>query len=614
MGGLGFLISLAIVPRSFSFHFDSLPKAIVLYFVVAGLLLTPRVWRNSWERLQATTQGKWFLAFVLAEALSLAVSTIFSSDPQLSLFGTHWRYFGALSQLALLTWAVVAAGSFASQPATLRFALRCCSLGGLLAAIYAVFQFFGVDPLMDPNFYKLTLPGQVVRPPASLGHAGYLAGFETVVFFVALVARVLEPQKWWQLFHFASAAMAVISVLVSGTRAGVVAIPAGMAVIYVMQGSRLVRMRAVVALLLLALGAAGLILLTPRAKDLRERARQWTEDPGGTRLPVWKDTLRLTAARVLTGNGPEMFVVVFPRYQSESLSRRYPDFQHESPHNIFLDTAVSQGLVGVVVLAFGLGLASWCVWKAASANRPVAQLLFAGLIGCVFFHQFFVFTLPNAYVFLLLIAALVAVAADPNAKVVPVKPVARLALRVAGTVLGVGFLAGAIQLFLTDHGFAKIDVLLMRGDLAGAVEAHRAALRTQLLGYAPELWYSQQMNAAARLLPAGDQQKLAFFEAYESSRLAAERPGEDRLLAEYNRAVLCALSGDIGEANRMAQDMEAQAPNWYQPHWVLSRLLFQQGKSDEARREGELALALAANSRPALREQISRYMHLLPTR
>ena len=122
------------------------------------------------------------------------------------------------------------------------------------------------------------------------------------------------------------------------------------------------------------------------------------------------------------------------------------------------------------------------------------------------------------------------------------------------------------------------------------------------------------MNAAARFLPAGDRQKLAISEAYAASRLAVERPGEDRLLATYNRAVLCALAGDIGEADQMAQDTQARAPNWYQPHWVLSRLLLQQGKIEEARRQGELALALAVNSKPSLREQITRYMRLLPAR
>src|SRR4029079_10228871 len=75
VGGMGFLIPLAIAPRFFSFNFDSLPKALVVYLVAAGLLLTPRLWRNSWERLQATTQGRWFLVFFLAEGLSLIVST-----------------------------------------------------------------------------------------------------------------------------------------------------------------------------------------------------------------------------------------------------------------------------------------------------------------------------------------------------------------------------------------------------------------------------------------------------------------------------------------------------------------------------------------------------------
>src|SRR5438270_254490 len=65
----------------------------------------------------------------------------------------------------------------------------------------------------------------------------------------------------------------------------------------------------------------------------------------------------------LFGIGPETFGGEFRRTESPELSRAYPDFLQETPHNIFIDTACSQGfiglsiLVGVLVTGYFAGLA-----------------------------------------------------------------------------------------------------------------------------------------------------------------------------------------------------------------------------------------------------------------
>jgi len=610
-GGMGILIPLAIVPRFLSFNFDATPKALVVLGAAAALLLIPAAVHDCVQRLLRSPSGKWFLVFVVAGAGSLVLSTALSSDPWLSLFGTRWRHFGAVTQVALLVWAMVAAGSFVARPESLRMALRMCSVAAILAGLYAILQLFGVDPVMDLDFYKLNLPGQVMRPPASFGHAGYFAGFESVVFFTALASALRESKSVWRAVHFLAAAMAVIGVLVSGTRAGVVAIAFGLAIVFGQPGTSVIRGKVLVGLLALVAVVAGGILLTPSGKNLRERAQQWGQDPGGTRLPLWKDTLALVAARPIVGSGPEMFVVSFPAYQSKSLTIAYPDFQHESPHNMFLDVMASQGLVGLAVLMFGVGLAVAFARKAPAQDRPTARLLLAGLAACVLFHQFFVFTLPNAGVFLLLIAALAALA-DPRAgDSGPAEASQRsesFLFRAAVELMGSILLAALVQVALTDYRFARIHAALRRGDLEGAATTHQSAIRTQWLGYAPELWYSQQMNAAARALPPGSGHTFARAEANQASLLAALRPGEDRIVADYNRAVACALSGQLDEADHWGQTMNALAPNWYQPHWVLGRLRFQQGKLAEARGEAEAALALSVHCKPALHQQINAFV------
>ena len=97
--------------------------------------------------------------------------------------------------------------------------------------------------------------------------------------------------------------------------------------------------------------AAAAFIVSPAGLQLRSRTRWFVEDPwGGARPLLWRDSLRMALDRPLAGYGPEVFSAAFPHYESAELARAYPDFAHESPHNIFLDAFVAQGVVGLVLL------------------------------------------------------------------------------------------------------------------------------------------------------------------------------------------------------------------------------------------------------------------------
>lgn len=290
---------------------------------------------------------------------------------------------------------------------------------------------------------------------------------------------------------------------------------------------------------------------------------------------------------------------------------RYPDFQQESPHNVFLDAAVAQGIPGLLELLFAAILAGWCAWKTEEANRDVAYILCAGVAACLIFHQFFAFTLPAYCGFLLLLSALVALSAPLNLKRPELTRGGRVTLAFSGALLAIVLLASAAQLSLTDYAFAHIDSLLKRGDLAGAVEQYHFARRWRFVGDSPDLWYSQQMAWAVQAVPAGELQQLARAEAMESSRIAFENPGEDRVTAAYHRAILCASSGEQQEAETAARRLSLEAPNWYQPHWILGRLLVGRGHLEEGQRETELALALVGENKSELRQQMKLYQQVV---
>jgi hypothetical protein len=142
-----------------------------------------------------------------------------------------------------------------------------------------------------------------------------------------------------------------------------------------------------------------------------------------------------------------------------------------------------------------------------------------------------------------------------------------------------------VQLSLTDHAFARIDSLLKRGDVRGAIGQYHNARRWKFFGYSPDLWYSQPMAWVTQVVAAGQLRDLARAETLESSRISFEHPGEDQIAAAYHRAILCASIGRQNEAELIARQMSAEAPNWYQPHWILSRLLAVSGRLEEAKQE-----------------------------
>ena len=150
VAGVCLFLPVLILPASLSFSFDSLPKAVFLYLAAALFLLFPGLFARYVGTLLQTAAGKLFLMFVMIATISLLVSTWFSIDPELSFFGTRWRHFGALSQISVLALGIAAAGCFSKSRPALTFSLRMFSLGGLLAALYALFQFFGFDPVLDP--------------------------------------------------------------------------------------------------------------------------------------------------------------------------------------------------------------------------------------------------------------------------------------------------------------------------------------------------------------------------------------------------------------------------------------------------------------------------------
>ena len=359
------LTALILAP-GYSFYFDVTPKLVILLAGTAVLL--------AWSAVRYRAAPRSFSMVILLTLVSLAVSSAASDHPALSVFGTIWRRYGALPQAVLLLFAWMVAAQTSGRLDRVRTILRGIVVSGVLGATYGICQYAGWDPLLSPARYHI---GEgiwtIVRPPGTMGYVSYFASWLLITVFLSLTLASLEESRWWRRFAYFGAALSLTAMALTGTRAALAGLAAGAVVaLYLRGGFRM--SRRVVALAAVLVIAAAVFWFSPAGWNLRSRARWFAEDPwGGARPLLWQDSLRMAFRHPVLGFGPETFQGSFPQYESTALARAYPDFTHESPHNMFLDSLIAQGVPGLACLALLclLGLRRSNPWLTAAVAGPL---------------------------------------------------------------------------------------------------------------------------------------------------------------------------------------------------------------------------------------------------
>ena len=403
------LVPLLITP-GLCLYFDITPKiAILLLCVGANSLISRMQTRPMCERWSAARGPLVRRLCLPPNGCRPRSRPALSTNRALSLHGGTWRRYGLLSETGLLLFVLLAAGWLARDQGNIRSLLEASTLAGALAALYGIAQYFGLDPLLPSSAYEVgDEPFRIVRPPGTLGHADYFADWLVTVAFLALALGALEKERWRIRGALATALLAALAIVLTGTRAALLGLFAG-AVVFIL--ARRTRFRAREVALCFAC-AAGLVLFffSPPGAKLRARLHWSIEDAsGGARLLLWRDSLRMASRRPLSGFGPETFATDFPRFESLELARTYPDFYHESPHNHLSGRAHRRRLrrPGCATGACA-DLGTWAAVKAWRSGAPLRRTA-RGRIrrhACLA-QQFSVFIFTTSLYFHLLIALLI---------------------------------------------------------------------------------------------------------------------------------------------------------------------------------------------------------------
>lgn len=587
-----FFAPLALAPRLL-FYFDVTPKVVILLAGAACFIVWTAFRLDSLRAYCGTSRGRWFALAACVYIGCCVLSACLSRDAVLAWTGSNWRRFGAIPQSAAMAGGLAMAVWARGNAARLSLILRATCAAGVCAAAYGIAQYFGWDPILPASGYEAGEgPFRIVRPPGPLGHSDYFAAFLLWPVFFGWSLASEESRLVWRTLGWAALSTGAAAILCSGSRGAALGLLMGGAVLAV---SRRVPWRKLVVGSAIAVLMLGAIYVSPMGGGLRARAHWIGEEPlGGARFLLWKDSVRMAAARPLTGFGPDNFAAEFPRYESPALARAYPDFYHESPHNLWLDTLTGDGALtlfaqlAAVALALATGL--------RAKGRGLAPVLLAGFAGVLVAHEFAVFTAANA-LFFYLGAALLASSNGTPARIElrPTSSIARSLAIGAAIVVGSIFCVVAFRLVQADAELGSARRLLRGPDRQGAVNAYQRAVRLRSSGVTADLYFSRAWAQLGATSP--DVLSRLFFAqmAAESASLAVQS-AEQRQNGWYNRAEIAASREDSAAVETSLRAAVDAAPNWFKPHWALARFFYNRGRMSEAQWEAQRVADLYAGT------------------
>lgn len=595
-GLLGFRVLIAVVvaaPLALApglYFFDTTPKLLAL-MLGAGLL-----WAVMPRQMSFRVELAWLLG---AQAVLTVLATVFSTNPVLSLVGSEWRRLGLPATLACLAVAAAVLPMIREEPRRQRFLLASLAGAGGLVALYSLAQYAGVDPWIDRTLYTVG-EGEwaILRPPGTLGYVSYLGTFLLYVIFsaagLALTAQRAVARGFWVLVILAAA----LALLVSGSRGAWLGGLVGAVVLL----SALPQRRKYLFVLLGFTVLAGALVLSPAGEPLRSRLRWFVEDPGGgSRLWLWRDSLRMSLRHPLLGGGPDTFERIFPPFESTELASRFPDRYIESPHNVVLDHLSVSGFGGAIAFLL-LALAalrnfSYAANRAETEDeRRLARSLLAATAAALVSQQFIADTIPTRLYFL--VFASLSYVCVGKQEIFQPGPALRWGLRLAGVAALAFTVVFGVALLRADRAMHQARAAALRGDLQTVLAQGREAIRlfpwagtypmafSRLLGgllMNPKL----QARSAAYLLALAE----------EAARKALPAAASPQLVAVH-LASLYGVEGRFADAGAALETAIRAAPQWYRPHWLLAELHQQQGRREQAASEARLALQLGARSHP----------------
>lgn len=305
---------------------------------------------------------------IAAGGLVLAVAALASAQPLTALFGRWPRYEGLVSLPVMVAAVWLGARLLGPGAGSERGAVwaRAVSLASLAVAAVGALEAAGLRPIVS----DLARPGSLLGNASDQGIAGAVF---TAVLLPAVLSAVAERggraagggidrAPWATLLIWSGACGGVLSVALSGSRAGMLALLAGVlcaAACWALPrwaDRRREALRGAAFAGAAVVVSAAVVLLLPSARDRLLGASGYAASTVTDRLLIWSETLGIVRDHPWLGVGPGGYVDAIAReHGPEWFAAVTPGTVLDSPHNWPLQALVAGGipllLIAVALLA-----------------------------------------------------------------------------------------------------------------------------------------------------------------------------------------------------------------------------------------------------------------------
>ena len=402
--GLGLAVVLVVVVfRKGQLDAFARPKYQVLAvtsITLAGLAGL-RVWRRGSMPAIRVVPDVLVGAYVLWNLLAYAASEVRG----VSLHGEPFQYQGlAAVLLYALGYGLI---RFVPDRSALPLAVV---VAGAIAAGYGLLQYVGADPLWDVLYKD--------RIFSTFGQPNSLAAFLVMALPFGIVLA-LQPAGVLRSLGRVATPVIVVGLFLTMSRGGYVAFgvaTVASAALVLRHVPRRVLVRGVVVSLVALAGLVAVPLTRPAVVDVVDRASSIAgplDSSNDKRVDLWRVGAAISADHPWLGVGHEVYPERFHEYAATTLDedgwRALAPYRPESPHNVYIATAVNAGLP-----ALGLYLAfiGWALVEAGRRFRADANLLagavFFALVAHVVTDAFVTAETATSWIFWLLIGWLAA--------------------------------------------------------------------------------------------------------------------------------------------------------------------------------------------------------------
>jgi len=336
------LIGAALIPIVFTTRFNDVfaTSKFVVLSIVVGLGLALSIIEGAVARPPRPSVLPLVVAFVGWET----IATMWSRAPAVSLLGLYGRYDGLATLVLLVLFAGLVVAVCWDHPVRVDALAWALVVGAVVAAVYVWLQQLDLDWVR----WYVARGRPVPRPQGALGNSNF-SGAHLAMSIPLVVGLAAKEAGWRRTLLLSVLPVIVGAVWFTGSRGAIVAALVGSGIAGLLAPGSMPR-RAAIALCVVGTAgvAASLFVISFGASGIPGPLSDLDVLRTGSldvRRELWPAAFRAVADRPLIGTGPDTFVMTFLEHRSPA-GAGFPESLAAEPHNIFLDHAVSAGIVG----------------------------------------------------------------------------------------------------------------------------------------------------------------------------------------------------------------------------------------------------------------------------